>query len=244
MNDAILELKNRTDEIINRGWVQSYCNGTSSVGLTFEKMLGKEIDRFELPDFKGIEIKTKLIGSSSCITLFSATPDSYLFETKRLHSIYGYPDKSNINFKMFNISVVSNFKKRVSGKYFFQIHVNWNDKKVYLHIYNKNNELIDNFSAWSFELLEEKVVRKLSYLAMVSAIKSNKDSISYYKYLDINFYKLKNFQTFIKLIDEGIIRITFKVGTIKSGPKVGKICDHGTSFDIKQEDLELLFNKL
>lgn len=244
MRDIILELKNKTDEIISNGWIQSYCNGTSSVGLTFEKMLGKEIDRFELPDFKGIEIKTKLINSHSYITLFSATPDSYLFETRRLHSIYGYPDRDNINFKMFNISVVSNFKKRISGKYFFQIHVNWNDKKVYLHIYNKNNKLIDNFTSWSFDLLEEKLIRKLSYLAMVKATKSSRDSISYYKYLSINFYKLKNFQTFIKLIDKGIIRITFKVSTIKSGPKVGKICDHGTSFDIQEKDLELLFNKL
>ena len=58
------------------------------------------------------------------------------------------------------------------------------------------------------------------------------------------FYKLKNFETFIKLIEDGIIEITFKIGTHKNGSKKGKPYDHGTDFSINIKDIDKLFDSV
>ena len=56
--------------------------------------------------------------------------------------------------------------------------------------------------------------------------------------------KLRGFDSFIDLIDKGIIEITFKIGMHKFGNKVGKPYDHGTDFSIKVSNLDLLYDKL
>ena len=60
----------------------------------------------------------------------------------------------------------------------------------------------------------------------------------------MDIYKLKNFDTFINLIDLGVIEITFKIGVHKSGSKLGKVYDHGTDFSIKASNIELLYDKI
>ena len=42
----------------------------------------------------------------------------------------------------------------------------------------------------------------------------------------------------------GKIRIMFKIGIYKTGPKKGNIYDHGTSFAIKDYNLKDLFIRL
>lgn len=72
-------------EIINNNkWVKAIGKGSSSVGITLESLLGKERENFEIPDYYGIEIKTKYSTWEEYVTLFSAVPDSYLFEIRRL----------------------------------------------------------------------------------------------------------------------------------------------------------------
>ena len=68
--------------------------------------------------------------------------------------------------------------------------------------------------------------------------------LGYYRYDSIAFYKLKDFKTFINLIDKGIIEITFKISTHKSGPKKGKVYDHGTDFSISIKDIDKLFDSV
>lgn len=76
----INDLKEKFLEIKNQKWIKSVNNSTSGIGLTFEKLLGKERESFEIPDYNGIEIKTHSSTSDSYITLFNATPDGdYLF---------------------------------------------------------------------------------------------------------------------------------------------------------------------
>ena len=51
----------------------------------------------------------------------------------------------------------------------------------------------------------------------------------------------RTFEKFINLLEQGKIRITFKVSIYKKGKKKGKNYDHGTGFDIKEEDLLQLY---
>ena len=66
----------------------------------------------------------------------------------------------------------------------------------------------------------------------------------FYRYLSISFYRLRSFETFLKLLETGIISVSFKLGYFKSGEHYGEIYDHGTSFDISKEDLEKLFEPI
>ncbi len=94
VDKSMLDLYLKFKEIKKMGYIKSWNNRSSSAGITFEKILGKEQDEFFLPDYKGIEIKTKKGYSKSKITLFSANPDSmYLYALKGLVETYGVDKK-------------------------------------------------------------------------------------------------------------------------------------------------------
>ena len=46
------------------------------------------------------------------------------------------------------------------------------------------------------------------------------------------------------LIIEGSFRITFKIGVFKKEYRHGEIHDRGTGFEIKEQDLEKIFEKV
>ena len=234
------ELKNKA---ITNKWVEGKSKGFGDAGITLEAILGKERENFELPDYQGIEIKTKYSTKESYITLFTAVPDSYLFEIKRIVSEYGYPDNNYPEFKVFNLSLYGNRKKKLNNNY-FSIYVDRKNEKVVLRVYDLKHNIIDELTTWSFEMLKEKLERKLKYLAIIYAVRRLEHNISYYKYTKINCYELKDFEQFLLLLENGMIRITFRIGIYKSGKRFGQIYDHGTSFSIDECDINRLFDKI
>ena len=235
----------KLEALKNKGWIKSINNYSAGIGTTLEKELDIHSGEFEIPDFGEIEIKTKKIGSISNITLFSAAPDSYVAEIKRIHEKYGYPHSKNPKYKVFNTTIAGNKFTSISNKYHFIINVDWKHEIVVLNVHNKySGALIDNYSSWSFDMLQEKLYRKLKYLCLVRAQRKYEFPNVYYKYIDYSFYVLKDFKTFLNAIDKGIIKVTFKINVIQKGPKEGQIKDHGTSFDINENNLEQIYYKV
>lgn len=243
MND-FYELKNKTAAIKKLGWIKCNNNYTNAAGLTFERLLGKEIENFPIPDYNSIEIKTKCKSSKSKITLFSATPDSFLFENKRLVKLYGYPDKQLPQYNVLNNSVSSKTLTYIGNNHNLGLEVDWNNRKVVLNVYRGQFQIIDNLTSWSFELIEEKINLKIRKLCYVTADKLIYKNNTYVKYIDDFYYKMKENKVFFELIEDGVIWITFKLGVFKSGKKLGMLHDHGTSFEIYEKDIEKLYNKL
>lgn len=233
-----------TDKIIKKGWTKSLYNGTGGLGITFEKLLNIETNKFEIPDYGEIEIKTKLYNRPGYISLFNATPDSYLFEIKRIQETYGYPDSRNKKYKVFNISFYANKKIYIGKNLYAMLKIDREKQKIFLLIMDRQYNIIDSDSSWSFELLEEKINRKLKNLFLVFGEKRNVDNVTYYKYLKYECYAFKDFKAFLNSLENGEIRISFKIGVIRTGPKQGKICDHGTSFDIDISKIEKIYNKI
>ena len=95
---------------------------------------------------------------------------------------------------------------------------------------------------WSYKYLENKLLTKLSYLAIVNVWPTKKEGWNYFKYYEIKFYKLKGFSDFLKLLEQGIIKITFKVDIYTDEKRYGKTYDHGCGFAIKEKDLTKLFD--
>ena len=245
MKKEIEELIELFYEIKNKGWIESNTNNLGSIGHTFEKLLYIQTNELEFPDFKGIEIKTKNKYSSSYTTLFCCTPTGpHFHEVNRLKDLYGYPDSKLKIYNVLNTSVYSKYKTKVGVKYYFQLKVDKKKEKIFLLIFNYKKELIENIVYWDFDILEEKLYRKLKYLAFIKADKLLKQNKEYFKYYLMKIYILKDFKTFIKLIENGTIRISLKIGVFRTGNKIGQIHDHGTSFCIEEDNLGKLYDLL
>ena len=201
-------------------------------------------NNFSVPDFNNsIELKLKKDRSITPITLFNATFDGKdLFELKRIRNKYGVKHKIFNDVKVLSISLNG---KRFSnwGNYLkMKLCVDRYQKKVFLLIANANGKVIEKRAYWSFELLENVLKRKLNYLALVSSEYKLINSMHYFKCKSVKFYKFKNFDSFISLIEEGKIIVCINSGVYKSGSKIGKPYDHGISFRISKFDLEELYN--
>lgn len=243
MKESIKDLKKLFYEIKNKGWIESDTNNLGSIGHTFEKLLGIQTNELEFPDFEGIEIKTKNKYSSSYTTLFCCTPTGpHFHEVERLKDLYGYPDSKLKEYNVLNTSVYSKYKNKVGTKYYFEIKVDKEKQKIFLLIFNCKKELIEDIVYWDFDILEEKLYRKLKYLAFIKADKIFKQKKRYFKYYSMKIYKLKDFETFIDLIENRIIRLSLKIGVFRTGKKVGQIHDHGTSFCIEEDNLDKLYD--
>lgn len=237
----ILELNEKFKKIENQGWIKSQANGKGAAGITLELLLGKQRENFEIPDYEGIELKTSTQKGYK-ISLFNAVPDNSFFEIKRLFEKYSYINKYNK--KIFRINVCTNKLNSTPTEIKFKLKIDYKNKSVNLLILNKKKLKIEEKVSWSFELLEEKLNRKLKYMALIDVLKKRINGDMYFKYININFYKLKNFETFIKLIENGIITIKFNVNEkINKNGNVG-IYDHRTSFNIRLYDKKKLFEQI
>ena len=243
MKNSIISLKKKFYEIKKMNWIESKRKGPTGIGYTFETLLG--IDENNLPyyDFEDIEIKVHRKNSSSPIHLFNATPDGdELFPIKKIIKKIGYQDKINPKYKVFNVTITG--KDYINLGYYkrLKIKVNYFKRKVDLRVVNNINKKYDLNISWSYDLLKEKINYKIKHLAIIDADVKVINGKEFFKYDRINFYKIKGFNHLIKLIDEGIINVTFKIGVFRDGPRKGQIHDRGTDFSIKKKNLGMLYD--
>ncbi len=245
MQNNIVNLKKEFERIKSIGWIKEKVKGNGSCGLTFEELLKKEKDEFPIPDYDDIEIKAMNDNTKTNLHLFNLTPDGdYLFPIKRVLCELGYPNKDNQHLKRFYKSFnTKNYTKIIFGRK-GKIKVNYEKSKVELLVFNDKDENTNIGISWSFDYLKSRLELKLKLLAFIRVSSCIICNEGYYHYHKINFYKLKDFDNFIKLINDGVIEITFKIGTYNTGSKFGKEYDHGTDFSIKVDNLELLYDKI
>lgn len=245
MKENISDFIKRFNAIKEKGWIKGCVSGKGNIGRTFENELGCSENSLEIPDYNGIEIKTKLNFKKNYITLFTCKSESKFYNnTDRLKELYGYYDKELKNYKVLNTAAYCTRKVIINSKYQFKLNIDRNDKRIYLYVYDLKNNLIDKSSYWDFDTLEEKINRKLKILAIIKANKTIDNGCEYFKYRNMYMYKFKSFNNFIDLIENGKIRICFKVGLYKSGNKFGKTYDHGTGFEIKECNLLEMYDKI
>ena len=245
MEEDMKLLKIKFNEIQKKGWIDSKGTGYGSIGVTFEKLVGVATNEFEIPDFGSIEIKTKSKSNFNCISLFNCTPTGpYYHEVERIKNLFGYPDSKLKTFKVLNVEVFCNKLTEVGKNFYFKLNVYKNEKKITLIVYDKKKNKIEESTYWDFDILEEKLNRKLSYLALISADKKNFNGKKSFKYNTLIFYKLKGFDAFINLIENGIIKINFKLGVFRDPKRFGKIHDRGTAFSIEEKNINKLFDHM
>ena len=243
LDQQIRELQKKFIKIREMEYVKTVRNGSTGVGATFEYLLGKDEDSLEIPDFCGIEIKTKRSYSKAYITLFNAVPTgSHFHETKRLRDCYGYSYKEDKFLKILYADVFANCVTKIGLWYFFQLNVDWEHQKLVLLVYDYKNNLIDNSTYWDFDILKEKLERKLQVLALVKAWPNHINKIEYFKYYKMNIFLLKDFKNFLLAIEKGFVKLSLKIGSYDDSNKYGMVKEHGVSFSIREEDLLEIFD--
>lgn len=244
MYESINLLNEKFKEIKAKGYIKTTREGDTGIGKTFEDLIGKEEDHEEKPDFRGIEIKTKEDGTSTgYITLFCASPRGpHEYETHYLVDKYGYPDVIFKNKKVLNRSIYSGNLR--GNKYLFALKIDYRKMIIKLKILDNFLETMEDEIYWTYYDLETKLYRKHRYLAIVKASKKIIKGNTYYKYNDIEFYKIKNFDSFIKLIEQGKIRVNLRIGIYRSGKREGEIHDRGSAFQIRESDILRLFSEI
>lgn len=237
-----IELNKKFNEIKNKEYIKGIYNNLSAIGRTFEQELGLERNKESVPDYENIEIKTKRPYTKSYINLFCAVPTGEEEnELKRIKDTYGYPCKKDKKYKVIYAEIYGDKINSAGMKYKYKLEVNKENQKLYLCVYNKYNELIEKKSYWTFEYLEQRLMTKLKYLAVINAWPKEIEGWNYFKYYKINYYVLKKFERFLDLIENGKIKLTLKVGIYLDPENYGKMYDHGCAFGISEENLKELF---
>ena len=93
VNAIATELLEKLHDIARSGFIPAECAGTTAIGRTLESALGLQINSSPLPDYKGIELKSKRRESNTRKTLFAKVPDwelSSLKSFRELIDAYGY----------------------------------------------------------------------------------------------------------------------------------------------------------
>ena len=72
---------------------------------------------------------------------------------------------------------------------YFKLKVDRANRKTFLLIFDIHGKLIEDDVFWSFDLLEEKVSRKLHNLALFGVLKNNCNDGTYYKYVILEYTK-------------------------------------------------------
>ncbi len=243
VNKTLEDLRRKLYKVECKGWILGKTSGLGDSGNTLELELGKQYDNYSLPDFNGIELKVRSVYSNYPIHLFCATFDTKPNLIRELLNKGGYPSKENLNLRVFNTTVNAVSRKSIRALDYI-LNVDYDNQLLSLLIYVRNSNNIIRKMSWSFYELETRLKNKLNYLVIVNVLRDRKYEKKYYRYINPVFYKLKGFDDFLKLIEAGIITVTFKISYHHSGEKVGQLLDRGTCFDIDYNNIPMLFDEI
>lgn len=244
INDNFGFLYKKLKLIESYGWIKGMNKGKGSAGLTLENLLGISQNEFPIPDFMNIELKTKKNNCVRPITLFSAVPDGPGFhEVERLRCEFGYPHLSFDKYKVLGCNICCNRTTKIKSGFYLKLYVNREFKKILIIIYDKNMNLVEQKTYWDFDTLEKKINQKLKYMAFISYISKKENDRIYFKYIRSEFLELRDFETFIDLIESGRISLNIKIGIYTDIKRFGKTYDHGSGFVISKYNLNKLYKK-
>lgn len=140
---------------------------------------------------------------------------------------------------------VSAYKKtKVASGYSFQLFVNKEKQRLELYCYDEKEQLIDTSIYWSFSTLRRHLYRKMQALAFFLASVSYFSACEFVEFQSISFYVLRDFSFFLSCLKQGKIRVSFKLGYFRNGPRQGEVHDHGVGFELRLSSLEKLYKKI
>ena len=223
--NLLRELTKEYNNIKKLEYIKSISRGNTSVNTTFDKLIRKNKKLSEYLDKESITIKVKRSYSKAFITLFDMIPNNndilniFLEDTK----------KKNV--------IINSNKVLKINKYYLKLKVDYKEECVRLIITDYFNNIIENNIYWPFSELKDRVLNKLSILALVKAWPDRVGEYEYFKYYKMNIYLFKSFNFFLAALNNGNICLNLKINYHKE-----KGISYRVSFIIKEEDLLAVYD--
>lgn len=234
--EELESLKSEFKKIQDMGYIK--IKNIKNLEKEFKSLINLEL-------YKEVDIKIKKAYNKSYKPLFGAPiKNGNNYDMERLRKKYGYPDTVYKQQKILETSVQANCSTLIGTKYLFKLFVDYSKAKIFLVVLDKNMNFIEKKAYWDFALIKEKLESKNQYLALIKTWTKKENDEDYYKYYDLEFYKLKNLSEFLKLIEDGTIRVNIKIGINRTKYKAGTINNRGITFDIEECDIPKLYEKI
>ncbi len=214
LDEALNDLLTRFDHISEQGYIDSLRAGDTGIGYTFETQLGIKENNDRRADFRGIEVKCKLVketgGHGGKINLFQQAPrwDEKLTALERIRLI-GQPDEQ--------------------GRYTCYSQVTTTVNNIGLSLdQSATPEQIDllkgiaRFGYWPFGVLEERLREKHSRAVFVKAEVRNTAGRQRFHYKELIYCERPSIQRFNDLVRSKRIVFEFLMSE-----KEGRVRNHG-----------------
>ena len=242
MNSSELYFIDEFKRISGKRWIKSINNSTGSIGLTFEKELGKKPDDTYFPDFYGIEIKCTSRYSRYPLYLFSVAFDGPSFpELDRIVSKYGWPDSDFPNKNVLYTKLYFTRTNLVNYAYRFKLEHDREEEKVFLCVYDLDYNLIERESFIYTQTLYNHLMLKLKEFAHVQASSKQTEDGKYFRYYKFDLYKLMSFERFLILLEQDELTINLISRISKSGVNKGKYKNKNLSIGIEKWNIDKLY---
>ena len=232
LNDFIREYK----KIVDMGWIRTHRAGPTGIGKTLEDLLGIVENNIDGPDFGEYELKSCRINSNSMLTMFTLSPLPRGANTT-LRIKYGYSSEFYDNYEKV-------LHATLSGDRFTHIADTGHSLKFTCKtdgIYIESENGVENIY-WSRGNLkkqfEKKYKNKFVYAKADSRGNGVDEEFLFKEAWEVSGF---NYDSFIKMLEDGKIYVDLRIGQYHGGSKDGKTHDHGTAFRIREYDQQFLF---
>lgn len=225
------ELLGKLDDIARSGFIPAECAGSTAIGRTLETALGLQINSSPLPDYKGIEIKSKRGGSNTRKTLFAKVPDWNLSKLKSFRELieaFGY-DKNGL--RRLNCTV-SALQANPQG---LQLAIEYG-----LDLLLENGERLGSVNrgilVWSLPSLRQKLLEKHKETFWVSAETRKRDGREEFLFKNVEYTRSPHTYQFPDLLGSGLITIDHLIKEKGRGAH-----ERGPLFKISKAGYQMLF---
>ena len=225
-------------------------NNAGAVGNTFEREMKVDENNRPGPDFKGWEFKTKRQISDSASSLFTQKPSnkggdeymrlnwgvsrSMIYDQGAKEYVEVMPDEGDGSFPPMHVLRTRVFNTKFRSYYeegrVLRAFNDYPNKKYRIHLFDSNNNLIDDKIYFDFASLKEKSEGKLKNTVLCEADEIEINGKIYFQYQSLQVFMGFRFENLLTCLEDGIAVYEHRHGRYKSGDKVGLKHNHGGGF--------------
>lgn len=213
-------------------------NRDGGFGNTLEDILGVQENNLQQADWRGIELKTHRIHTSSVVSLFSKSPSHPKRANRALKDQFGEIRDGE---PRLYASLRGDYGALVYGKHQMRLVSNDAEERLYLQITSNGNTYNDVY--WTYSDLR-KASNKIKDLLLLDVEEKTINGKRMCRYIKGHYCTNFDFERLIRCIDNGVIQFDLRMGTYLSGAKKGKHHDHGSGFRIALDKLPLLYDNV
>jgi len=226
------------------GFVRSHRRGPTGIGKTLEDHLGIKENNISGPDFGTYELKSSRRHVRSMVTLFTKTP-SPRGAIKRLVESFGYVKEENLDDTV-QTTLNGDVEEAMTSPEDKELHVTVDALRpnsvglqlgfVENRLYFLNNKGVEAY--YDEDSLRKAFEKKYKRMIFVLADHKKQRGQEFFHYNEA--YRLEGFgfQTFSRLIEDGLLKVDLRVGHYPDG----RLHDHGTGFRVFPRHLPLCFD--